>query len=315
MDSSQVQPVNAPVIAMVGMVTIDYLYVLESHPVEGSTNAAKAHRVVAGGPAGRSAIAAGRLGGDVRVLGMCGNDLHADVLRGEFAREPLSLTLFVEDQPSQHSCVMVAGDSGSRTIIWTPQPRADQRLLDALDDTLRGAAAALLDCTDPVLSRATIDSCRKFEIPVIIDTGSYRESSEEFLDGVDYIIAPEKFFSARHPEESLEGGMRKVYSDFRPTVLAATRGELGGIYLEASDTYSYDPHPVPVVDSCGAGDTFHGAFTWAIASGASTDNAFRIASWAAARKCSALGNDGLPDAATLSAAREMQTPNPGSRSR
>ncbi|MEX5708423.1 PfkB family carbohydrate kinase [Parafrankia sp. FMc6] len=306
---------NAPVIAMVGMVTIDYLYVLESHPVEGSTNAAKAHRVVAGGPAGRSAIAAGRLGGDVRVLGMCGNDLHADVLRGEFAREPLSLTLFVEDQPSQHSCVMVAGDSGSRTIIWTPQPRADQRLLDALDDTLRGAAAALLDCTDPVLSRATIDSCRKFEIPVIIDTGSYRESSEEFLDGVDYIIAPEKFFSARHPEESLEGGMRKVYSDFRPTVLAATRGELGGIYLEASDTYSYDPHPVPVVDSCGAGDTFHGAFTWAIASGASTDNAFRIASWAAARKCSALGNDGLPDAATLSAAREMQTPNPGSRSR
>ncbi|CAI7980062.1 hypothetical protein FRAHR75_720036 [Frankia sp. Hr75.2] len=197
MDSSQVQLVNAPVIAMVGMVTIDYLYVLESHPVEGSTNAAKAHRVVAGGPAGRSAIAAGRLGGDVRVLGMCGNDLHADVLRGEFAREPLSLTLFAEDQPSQHSCVMVAGDSGSRTIIWTPQPRANQRLLDALDDTLRGAAAALLDCTDPVLSRATIDSCRKFEIPVIIDTGSYRESSEEFLDGVDYIIAPEKFFSAR----------------------------------------------------------------------------------------------------------------------
>ncbi|SQD99326.1 putative Ribokinase [Parafrankia sp. Ea1.12] len=305
MDSSQVQPARSPVIAMVGMVTIDYLYVLESHPVEGSTNAAKAHRVVAGGPAGRSAIAAGRLGGDVRVLGMCGNDLHADVLRAEFGREPLSLTLFPEDQPSQHSCVMVADDSGSRTIIWTPQPRVNHRLLDAVDDTLRGAAAALLDCTDPVLSRAAIDSCRKFEIPVIIDTGSYRESSEEFLSGVDYIIAPEKFFSARHPKESLEDGMRKVYSDFQPAVLAATRGELGGIYLDASGAHSYDSHPVTVVDSCGAGDTFHGAFAWAIATGASTEEAFRIASWTAARKCSALGNDGLPDAATFSASREI----------
>ncbi|WP_442790715.1 PfkB family carbohydrate kinase [Nocardia sp. NBC_01329] len=52
-------------------------------------------------------------------------------------------------------------------------------------------------------------------------------------------------------------------------------------------------------DSCGAGDTFHGAFAWAVAAGADTAAALDIASWSAARKCAVFGNAGIPDSIQL----------------
>jgi sugar/nucleoside kinase (ribokinase family) len=296
MDSRQIQLKESPAVAMVGMVTLDYLYVLDAYPAEGTTNAARHQRIVAGGPVGRGAITAGRLGGRVTLLAMCGNDLHADALKSELAREPIEEILFARDQPSQHSCVIAADDTGSRTIVWTPQPRADQRLLNVLEQVLREVDAVLLDCTDPVLSQTAAGIGRRLGIPVVVDTGSYRTSSEDYLSEIDYIIAPEKFFTARHPENTLEDAMNKVYAEFAPAVLAATRGEQGGLYIDESGTHTYSACRVSVIDSSGAGDTFHGAFTWAIAAGAPTQLAFRIAAWAAAQKCRAVGNEGLPGA-------------------
>ncbi|MFD4430827.1 hypothetical protein [Nocardia sp. NPDC058497] len=59
------------------MATIDYLYVLDSHPAEDSENPVRQHEVVIGGLAGRGAIAAARLGGEgVALSAMCGTGVH-----------------------------------------------------------------------------------------------------------------------------------------------------------------------------------------------------------------------------------------------
>lgn len=185
--------------------------------------------------------------------------------------------------------------------MWTAQPRGDDRLLAALPAALRGADAALVDCTDPALARSSLEICRRLGIPTIIDTGSYRESSDAYLADADYIIAPEKYFVARHPSETLEAAMMKVHDDFGPTVLAATRGDQGGLYLDESGYRSYRAVPVTARDSSGAGDAFHGAFAWAIAAGAPVDMAIRVAAWVAAQKCRGTGNSTLPNGESLAA--------------
>jgi sugar/nucleoside kinase (ribokinase family) len=282
------------------MVTLDYLYAVDSYPAEGTTRSAASHRVVAGGPVGRGAITAARLGARVRLLAMCGDDLHAEALRQEIAREPIEVTFFACAAPSQHSCVLAATDRASRTIIWTPQPPADERILHALEKTLAGVDAVLLDCTDATLGGAVSRLCREHGIPSVIDTGSYRESCEDYLCNVDHIIAPAKFFQSRNRGHALLDAMEKVHVDFTPASLVATQGENGGLYRDATGTHAYPAYPVSTVDSSGAGDTFHGAFTWALAAGVPMDAAIRIASWAAAQKCAAVGNDSLPTAHSLS---------------
>lgn len=300
MDNRQILVNPSPTVVVVGMATIDYLYVLDSHPAEDSENPVRQHAAVVGGPAGRGAIAAARLGdGGVNLYAMCGTGVHAEVLRHELGHEPLAVNLFEQEQTSQHSAVIVAADSGSRSTIWTPQPAAGPELLAALHSMFDGADAALLDCTDTVLSRAAVAACREREVPVVIDTGGYKESSEEYLHGIEYIAAPEKYFAGRHPGQSLEQSMQRAFADFRPEVLVATQGVRGGVYLDDTGTHRYRGYPVETKDSCGAGDTFHGALAWAVAAGADTAAALDIASWSAAQKCAVFGNDGIPDRTRL----------------
>jgi sugar/nucleoside kinase (ribokinase family) len=58
------------------------------------------------------------------------------------------------------------------------------------------------------------------------------------------------------------------------------------------------------VDSCGAGDTFHGAYAWALAKGLSPAECFDTAAWSAALKVSQLGNKGIPTLDQLENARQ-----------
>ncbi len=288
-------------VTVIGMATLDYLYVLKSHPVEDSENEVQEHRTAVGGPAGRGALTAGRLGATTTLLAMCGTGIHAAVLRRALAAEPVETVWFDADQPSQHSCVIVAADTGSRTTIWTAQPRADTALLGAVAESIVNADAVLLDCTDPALTERAIRACRTAGVPVVIDTGSFKPWSPGLLQGVDYIITPAKFFRSWRPDLGEDEAIRAAFIEFGPTVLAATMGARGGAYIDGHGLHRFDAVGVDAVDSCGAGDVFHGAFTWSVAVGAPAEMGLRVAAWAAARKCAVLGNAGLPDRRALQA--------------
>ena len=57
------------------------------------------------------------------------------------------------------------------------------------------------------------------------------------------------------------------------------------------------------MDSNGAGDTFHGAYAWAVATGRAPAECFEVASWAAGLKLTRPGNAGIPTLDELERAR------------
>ena len=73
-------------------------------------------------------------------------------------------------------------------------------------------------------------------------------------------------------------------------VLAVTLGPQGMIWLDAKGEPRHMPSfPVHTVDTLGAGDVFHGAFTLEIAGGAEIEAAMRFSAAAAALKCTRFG--------------------------
>jgi len=75
-----------------------------------------------------------------------------------------------------------------------------------------------------------------------------------------------------------------------PALLAATRGPRGTIWLNEAGKLEETPaFPVQAVDTLGAGDVFHGAFTLGLAEGAEVREALRFAATAAALKCTRHG--------------------------
>ena len=87
------------------------------------------------------------------------------------------------------------------------------------------------------------------------------------------------------------------------TLAAVTMGERGGFYRTADTKGRYAAFPVDAVETLGAGDVFHGAFTLAVAEALPIADALRFASAAAALRCSRRG--GAPRAcARLALLRE-----------
>jgi sugar/nucleoside kinase (ribokinase family) len=288
-----------PVLAVVGQTTIDYSYLLPSHPAEDSENPVVEHFVCVGGTSGRAAIAAARLGAQVHLLSMIGRGRHADVLAEELAGEPLRATLIAAEQPCQHSCILIAADTRTRTTVWVPQPRADDRLLSAVAPAVAQADLVLLDATDPGLCRAALGRATRARVPVLLDTGSYKPWTDSLLGEVDYLVSPEKHFTRIAPDAAVEDTVRSQFQQFRPRLIAATQGSRGGLYLDAEGLRRYPAFDVEAVDTCGAGDSFHGGLAWAVATGLPVADCFRVAAWVAARQVAALGNAGLPDAEAL----------------
>jgi sugar/nucleoside kinase (ribokinase family) len=87
-----------------------------------------------------------------------------------------------------------------------------------------------------------------------------------------------------------DGEALKRLAGLTPAFLAATRGPRGTIWLdEAGELEETPAFPVQAVDTLGAGDVFHGAFTLGLAEGAEVREALRFAAAAAALKCTRHG--------------------------
>jgi sugar/nucleoside kinase (ribokinase family) len=99
-----------------------------------------------------------------------------------------------------------------------------------------------------------------------------------------------------------------------PAFLAATRGPLGTIWLNETGELEETPaFPVQAVDTLGAGDVFHGAFTLRLAEGEGVREALRFAAAAAALKCTRHGG-GLAAPQRLEVEQLLHMPPAAARS-
>jgi sulfofructose kinase len=85
-------------------------------------------------------------------------------------------------------------------------------------------------------------------------------------------------------------------------VASVTRGAQGLLWIDDSGIHRQAAFAVEVVDTTGAGDVFHGAYTLALAEGSSVAEAMRFASTVAALKCTRRGGRaGIPNRAEAAA--------------
>jgi len=96
-------------------------------------------------------------------------------------------------------------------------------------------------------------------------------------------------------EDDLEGNCRKLH-EMGPSVVWITRGELGCCGLVDGKFYNVPTFEVPVIDTTGAGDVFHGAYIAAMLEGLSHPECARYANAVSAIKVMFVGGrTGIPN--------------------
>jgi sugar/nucleoside kinase (ribokinase family) len=122
----------------------------------------------------------------------------------------------------------------------------------------------------------------------VLDADEPRRDSNALLTRVSHVIFSAEGLRATAGTDHLGRGlleMRKMTNAF----LAVTDGSNDVVWLDGAELRQVPAYQVDVVDTLGAGDTLHGAFTLMLAEGVSERPAMRFAAATAALKCTRYG--------------------------
>lgn len=266
--------------------------------------------VQGGGLAATGATAIARLGGSVELWGIVGDDYHGQMIRTELERDGVDISQMriVPGMRSPTSFIEVDAETGERTIYGSGFGVRPDDVETYFDPTRARLAKAML--VTSFVPNVAIQAARYLHEAggyVVADLARVDGPVAEMVRHVDAIIMPEFSVEPLVGSFDIPAALRKL-AEMGSSMPAITVGPEGCYYLADGVVYHCPAFQVRAVDTTGCGDSFHGAFTYAMAQRWNQHEAIRFASAVAALKATKLGGrSGLP---TMAAVREFMAARP-----
>ena len=253
--------------------------------------------VQGGGPAATGATAVARLGGKVELWSYVGDDYHGQMIRRELERDGVDVSQIhvAPNHRSPSSYIEVDSETGERTIYGSGFDRRPIGV-DACFDPGRAGAARSLLVTEFVPSVAVEAAKRVHASGGVVVADLFRVDGpvSELVHYVDALILPEmsvESLAGRYDVPTALG----ILSDLGSTMPAITVGPKGCYYVNEGRVYHCPAFAIRAVDTTGCGDSFHGAYCYAMAQGWPQHESIRFSSAVSAVKATRLGGrSGLP---------------------
>lgn len=277
----------------VGHASYDHVFSVPHHPAADEKLFADALVGCGGGPAANAAVTVARLGLKAGFAGYLGRDVHGQLHDAELRAEGVDTRHIVRgDAPTPVSVVLVKPD-GCRALVCykgaTAKLGAEQ-----VDFSGLTARVALFDGHEPEVAESLLGGSQA----TVLDAGSLHAGTVSLMFRVGHLVCSEKFASQWLGESRPELALARLAE--RSPVVVITLGERGLIWRKGVESGSLQAFPVEAVDSTGAGDAFHGAYTAALALDMPWLDTLLFASAAGAACCERLGaRPGMPNRAAL----------------
>jgi sulfofructose kinase len=281
-----------PRIVCIGMPVRDLIFRVPEVPARGHKEYASEFVEVAGGNSPNAAISISRLGGRALLSGPIGGALAASnaTINDQFRNEGIDTSglVVVNDVVTPISSVLI-DPSGERTIATFRDPKLWTVALPPSDTLLADCDAILIESRCAEFGTGVCAEAHRRGIPVVIDGDRMMSMREGLLQVASHIIFSAEALHATAGESDDVAALRKL-AQVTSALLGVTSGTKGVVWLDQEGDPRHMPaFPVHTVDTLGAGDAFHGAFTLAIAEGQPLEQAMRFASATAALKCTRFG--------------------------
>ena len=248
-----------------------------------------------GGMVGTALVAVTRLGGAAEFWGAIGTDWMGDQILDGLAQEGVDTSQVQRVEGARGPMVLVCVDqpTGERHFLYSTGFHGSERPIGSIE-RLRDAGCLLVDGTHPASAVRAAEEARRLGVPVVADVGWIGEETRGLLTHVDYAIASEGCARSLGAGDDFPNACDLIRA-MGPRHVVITLGSKGLVSLSGGQFARLDAFPVEVVDTTGAGDTFHGAFCYALVRGFPMHRNLVFASAAAALKCRRLGGRaGIP---------------------
>lgn len=253
-------------ILCLGHAAYDITVPLDEYPDENTKNRVDTRVECGGGPASNAAYLLGKWGMDVYFAGVVGNDEYGRIIKQEF--ESVNVNTEYLELSSKYrttSSFIVANKSnGSRTILTyrSKEMKMSGLNLNFFPDVI------LIDGQEYDISKQVLS-----EYPnaiSIIDAGRPTPEIIELSKMVNYLVCSKEFAEEvsgiaidYNDNQTLIDLYSKMKQIFKNTIVV-TLEKKGCLYEFDGQIKIMPSIKVKAVDSTGAGDIFHGAFTYGI---------------------------------------------------
>ena len=287
-------------IVVVGSLNADLTIYCERLPQPGETVHGNGFAVNPGGKSANQAVAAGRLGGHVSLVGAVGEDANGNMLQASAAgagvdvghvrtsSEPTGVAVIAVDAHGENNIIISAGANGT----LSPADVADAA------DVLEGAAVVtlILEVAMPTVLAAA-QAGHDAGATVLLNLSPYAHIPAKLAELTDVLLVnAHEAALFLGPGASVPGAdahaaqwdaVRERFDGRGIRRVLVTLGANGSVVLDSeaaprSSVTFVAPTRVDAVDTTGAGDAFTGAVAVRLAAGDALADAARFASVAAA---------------------------------
>ncbi|MFZ4606017.1 MAG: ribokinase [Caulobacter sp.] len=279
---------SAPLITVVGSINLDFVATAATLPAPGETVTGATLATHPGGKGANQALAARRLGAEVRMVGRVGADAMADQALALLKAGGVDLSGVAVDPAAPTGVALIGVDAeGENQIIVAPGANA-AFTPDLLPAVIEGALICQMELPAATVA-AAVARATGF---VCVNLAPALDVPDSVLQRADLIIVNQ--------------GESEVYGKWLhglPGVVAVTWGSRGaGLFRDGARLATAEPPEVAVIDTTGAGDTFVGALTVALLEGMDQREALAFACAAGALTATRAGaQSSLPTRAEVEA--------------
>jgi len=284
-------------VLIVGSANVDFTVALPRLPRPGETVSEGTLLVAHGGKGANQAVAARRLGAEVRLLACVGDDASGREVRAALAAEGIGTDAIRATAAAATGTALIAVDAEGRNQIAVA-PGANRALtvadVDARAADVAWAEVVVVSLEVPLdVARRALELGRRHGAITILNPAPCPDAGVDFLALADYATPNET-------EAARLGGLPVVDAESAARAAAAVRAR-GATHvvltLGAAGAFADGPRgachapafAITAVDTTGAGDAFNGALAVALAERRPLAAALRFANAAAALACTKRG--------------------------
>ena len=249
----------------IGHASYDITFRVDKYPIENTKQRVGKHIDCGGGPASNAGYLLALWGCDVSFQGVAGNDYYGEMIKAEFNSVNVDTTYLelIDNFETDLSIIIANSTNASRTILTSKDnivPKCSMPNDNKYD-------VILVDGEEEEMSKRVLLN-NKSAIKVI-DAATCKPSTVSLCPYVDYLVCSKNFaldYTKLEYDGSIDSLIKiynKLVSDFHNTVVITLEDK--GCFTKIDDEYKLIPSiKVKAVDTTGAGDIFHGAFTYFI---------------------------------------------------
>ncbi len=263
-----------PVVTVVGSINMDLVVSVARHPAPGETIIGSDYVTHPGGKGANQAVAAARLGADVRFVGRVGDDGFGGELRAALERDGIDVAALGTSRGPSGMAFIQVDERGQNSITVSPGANYALTQADLAPESFRGADVLLLQLeVDLQVVLAAARQAREAGALVVLNLAPAQRLGAEQLRDVTHLVVNEheaalllgasSLTVARSPEEAA-GDLTELV----PNVVV-TLGAAGAAWAERrgaeATTGRVAAFGVNAIDTTAAGDAFTGAFAVCLA--------------------------------------------------